>query len=60
MRQLSGVDALHVLEETEHQHMHTVKIAILEPTPDAKIAVDDVRTWLGERVLRIGDPIAVL
>src|SRR5438309_6672370 len=57
VRQLSGVDALHVLEETEHQHMHTIKIAVLAPddAPDdsAAISVDAVRDWLRDRVLRI-------
>ena len=55
MRQLSGVDALHVLEETKNQHMHTIKIAILDPgaqQPSA-LTVDAVRQWLRERVLRI-------
>lgn len=53
MRQLSGVDALHVLEETERQHMHTIKIAILQPpTPDA-VTLDDVRGWVTERLARI-------
>ena len=54
MRQLSGVDALHVLEETKHQHMHTIKIAILDPSSDpSAISVDAVRHWLRERVLRV-------
>ena len=53
MRQLSGVDALHVLEETRDQHMHTIKIAVLAPSDDAAVSRDSVRTWLQERVLRI-------
>jgi WS/DGAT/MGAT family acyltransferase len=54
VRQLSGVDALHVLEENKHQHMHTIKIAILDPAANASaISVDAVRDWLRERVLRI-------
>ena len=53
MRQLSGVDALHVLEETEHQHMHTIKIAVLAPDDRGAISVDAVRDWLRDRVLRI-------
>lgn len=52
MRQLSGVDALHVLEETRDQHMHTIKIAVLAPN-DGAVSLDSVRTWLQERVLRI-------
>ena len=53
MRQLSGVDALHVLEETEHQHMHTIKVAVLAPDDPRGISVEAVRDWLSERVLRI-------
>jgi len=54
MRQLSGVDALHVLEETKHQHMHTIKIAILDAAADSSaVSVDAVRQWLRERVLRV-------
>jgi WS/DGAT/MGAT family acyltransferase len=53
VRQLSGVDALHVLEETRHQHMHTIKIAILAPDAGSEVGVDAVRAWLRERVLRI-------
>jgi diacylglycerol O-acyltransferase len=53
LRQLSGVDALHVLEETEHRHMHTVKIAVLGPGPDGPVAVEQVRAWARERLVRI-------
>lgn len=54
MRQLSGVDALHVLEETKSQHMHTIKIAIVDPAVNGSaVSVDAVRDWLRERVLRI-------
>jgi WS/DGAT/MGAT family acyltransferase len=47
------VDALHVLEETERQHMHTIKIAILGPTPDGPVATEDIRRWARERLPRI-------
>ena len=30
MRQLAGTDAYHVLEETPAQHMHTMKIVIID------------------------------
>jgi WS/DGAT/MGAT family acyltransferase len=32
MRQLAGVDAFHVLEESPVQHMHTMKIVVLDPS----------------------------
>ena len=53
MRQLSGVDALHVLEETGDQHMHTVKVVILGPGPAGPVPVDEVRSWARERLPRI-------
>jgi diacylglycerol O-acyltransferase / wax synthase len=54
MRQLSGVDALHVLEETDRQHMHTVKIAILGPRSDGEpVDVETVRRWAADRLPRI-------
>jgi len=53
MRQLSGVDALHVLEETADQHMHTIKIAIVAPGPDGPLTVDAVRRWARERLVRV-------
>jgi WS/DGAT/MGAT family acyltransferase len=53
VRQLSGVDALHVLEETRHQHMHTIKVAVLAPDDPGAVTVEAVRQWLRDRVLRI-------
>jgi diacylglycerol O-acyltransferase / wax synthase len=53
MRQLSGVDALHVLEETGDQHMHTIKIAIVGPGPDGSPSYDDILRWARERLVRI-------
>jgi WS/DGAT/MGAT family acyltransferase len=54
VRQLSGVDALHVLEETESQHMHTVKIAVLGPRPEGgPVGVDTVLAWASDRLPRI-------
>jgi diacylglycerol O-acyltransferase / wax synthase len=53
LRQLSGVDALHVLEETRDQHMHTIKVAVLAPEDPGAVTVDAVREWMWERVLRI-------
>jgi diacylglycerol O-acyltransferase len=54
VRQLSGVDALHVLEETGDQHMHTIKMAIVAPHPTrGPLTVDEVRTWARERLVRV-------
>lgn len=55
MRQLAGVDALHVLEENDRQHMHTVKIAILGDRGDGRgpVARDEVMAWARERLPRI-------
>lgn len=54
MRQLTGMDALHVLEETPDAHMHTVKVAILGTRPDGSaVPVTDVRRWAGEVLPRI-------
>jgi diacylglycerol O-acyltransferase / wax synthase len=54
VRQLSGVDALHVLEETGDQHMHTIKMAILGPHPSGRpVSVDEVRAWARERLVRL-------
>jgi len=53
LRQLSGVDALHVLEETGDQHMHTIKIAIVAPRAGQPVTVDEVRSWAHERLVRI-------
>jgi diacylglycerol O-acyltransferase / wax synthase len=53
VRQLSGVDALHVLEETDDQHMHTIKLALLAPGPGGLPSYDAVREWADETLLRI-------
>src|SRR2546421_5190839 len=53
LRQLSGVDALHVLEETRDQHMHTIKVAVLARERAGQVTIDAVHEWLQERVLRI-------
>jgi WS/DGAT/MGAT family acyltransferase len=50
MRQLSGVDALHVLEETPGQHMHTIKIAILGPRDGSPVPADEIRGWVRDRL----------
>jgi diacylglycerol O-acyltransferase len=53
MRQLSGVDSLHVLEETSTQHMHTIKIAVVDPGDAGPLSIDEVRRWARETLLRI-------
>ena len=53
MHQLSGVDALHVLEETTDQHMHTIKLTLRAPGPDGVPSYDEVRSWAAERLVRI-------
>src|SRR5436305_470458 len=53
MHQLSGVDALHVLEETPDQHMHTIKLALLAEGPGGVPSYDDVRAWAGATLARI-------
>jgi WS/DGAT/MGAT family acyltransferase len=50
MRQLSGVDALHVLEETPGQHMHTIKLAIVGPREDGPVSVEEIKAWARERL----------
>lgn len=50
MRQLSGVDALHVLEETPAQHMHTIKLAIVGPREDGPVPVEEIKAWARERL----------
>jgi WS/DGAT/MGAT family acyltransferase len=54
MRQLSGVDALHVLEETSGQHMHTIKLAIVGPRPDGPpVPVEEIKAWARDRLPQI-------
>src|SRR5881275_3264925 len=58
MRQLSGVDALHVLEETPDQHMHTIKMVLLAPRPDdagprGVPSYDEVRSWAQDTLPRL-------
>lgn len=46
---------MHVLEETDRQHMHTVKVAILGERTDGRgpVTVDEVVAWARERLPRI-------
>jgi diacylglycerol O-acyltransferase / wax synthase len=53
MRQLSGVDALHVLEESPGEHMHTIKLAVLAARPDGPVSVAELQDWARERLPQI-------
>jgi WS/DGAT/MGAT family acyltransferase len=53
MRQLSGVDALHVLEENARQHMHTLKIAIVGPRNGEPVPLEDLKVWARDRLPRL-------
>lgn len=53
MRQLSGVDALHVLEESTGQHMHTIKLAVVGACPDGPVTVEEIKDWARERLPQI-------
>lgn len=53
MRQLSGVDALHVLEETDDQHMHTIKVALLADGGNGLPSYDVVQRWAEDTLRRI-------
>jgi diacylglycerol O-acyltransferase / wax synthase len=53
MRQLSGVDALHVLEESPGEHMHTIKLAVLSARPDGPVPVEEIKIWARERLPQI-------
>lgn len=54
MHQLNGVDAFHVLEESPRQHMHTIKIAVLDPAGGERpIDLEAIREWAQERLVHI-------
>src|SRR5579862_5846321 len=53
MRQLSGVDALHVLEEPAGEHMHTIKLAVVGARPDGPVPVEEIKAWARERLPQI-------
>jgi WS/DGAT/MGAT family acyltransferase len=53
VRQLSGVDALHILEESPDQHMHTIKLAIVGPRDGKPVPVDELKAWARERLPEI-------
>ena len=53
MRQLLGVDALHILEENARQHMHTLKIAIVGPREGQPVPAAELEEWATERLPRL-------
>lgn len=50
MERLSGIDANFLYMETPAAHMHTIKLAVLEPVPGAGSALDDVKQAMRERL----------
>jgi WS/DGAT/MGAT family acyltransferase len=49
MRQLAGTDAYHVLEERPGQHMHTMKIVVVDAaSASTPITVESTRRWAAE------------
>ncbi len=54
MRQLTGMDAFHLLSETPAQHMHTIKIAVVDAAAAGEpITFETTREWAARRFLRI-------
>jgi diacylglycerol O-acyltransferase / wax synthase len=53
MRQLSGVDALHILEESANEHMHTIKLAIVAGRADGPVRAEEIKAWARERLPQI-------
>jgi WS/DGAT/MGAT family acyltransferase len=54
MHQLNGVDAFHVLEERPRQHMHTIKVAVLDPSTSSEpFTPDKVRAWVRDRLVHM-------
>ncbi|MCU1461903.1 MAG: hypothetical protein JWO37_1978 [Acidimicrobiales bacterium] len=50
MRQLAGTDAYHVLEERPAQHMHTMKVVIVDAaSASTAVTVESTRRWAAER-----------
>lgn len=50
MRRLSGVDANLLYMETPTAHMHTIKIAVLEPAPGRRFTLENTRRELSRRL----------
>ena len=50
MERLSGIDASFLYMETPAAHMHTIKVAVLDPAPAARHALGDVKQAMRERL----------
>ena len=50
MERLTGIDANFLYMETPAAHMHTIKLAVLEPASGAPSELDDVRRAMRERL----------
>ena len=50
MERLTGIDANFLYMETPAAHMHTIKVAVLEPAPGARYDLDSVKTALRPRL----------
>lgn len=50
MERLSGIDANFLYMETPAAHMHTIKVAVLDPLPGAGTTLDGVKQALAERL----------
>ncbi len=50
MRQLTGVDEFLLMDETPSQHMHTIKIAVIDPTEARPpLTYESTRRWAARR-----------
>jgi WS/DGAT/MGAT family acyltransferase len=50
MRRLAGIDASFLYMETPTLHMHTIKVAVLEPAPGVDYSIERVKADLRERM----------
>ena len=51
MRRMAGADAGMLYQERPHQHLHTAKVAVLDPPPGT--SPDDLATAVKERAVRV-------
>jgi diacylglycerol O-acyltransferase len=50
MERLRGIDAVFLYMETPTAHMHTIKVAIIEPAPGVEYSIERVKADLRERL----------
>ncbi len=50
MERLRGIDAVFLYMETPTAHMHTIKVAVLEPAPGVDYSIERVKADLRERL----------